>query len=157
MHISTYAASTHSPAQAVWKLWSNPQNWPLWDPALEKVELGGPFRQHVKGTLFYKDGRQVPFEVVSCHMLESFVVSIPYLRNTQLVIKRTLTQDGDLWAFEQETHLQGSKFDLLFLRGKKAELLEASGVQMSRMFEMLEQGLKAEGGSLPSGRTQQGF
>lgn len=157
MHISTYAASTHSSAQAVWQLWSNPQHWPLWDPAVERLEFSGPFRQHVKGTLTYKDGRQVTLEVVSCHMLESLVVSIPYLRNTQLIVKRTLARDGDLWAFEQETSLQGGKLDLLFLRGKKPELLEASGVQMDRMFKMLEEGLKTSDEKSAAGRTQQGF
>lgn len=154
MHISTYAATTNCTADAIWQLWANPRHWSSWDPALEKAEFSGPFRQHVKGTLFYKDGRQVPFEVVSCHMLESFVVGIPYLRGTQLVVKRTLVQEGELWGFEQDTNLQGSKFDLLLLRGKKAELLEQSGVQVQRMFQMLEEGLQAEGSSQPAGRPQ---
>ncbi|GGJ27816.1 SRPBCC family protein [Deinococcus roseus] len=157
MNISTYSATTTASAQAVWQLWTNPKHWPTWDPTLQSAELSGPFRQHVKGTLTYKDGKAVAFEVVACHMLENFVLAVPYLQGTQLLIKRSLHVQGEGVEIEQEVTLQGPALAKLMLRSKKDQLLQESGQQITRFFEMLEGINNKEKGSHEGARSRQAF
>lgn len=157
MNISTYTATTNASAQAIWQLWTNPKQWPVWDPALKSAELSGPFRQHVKGTLTYQDGKTVPFEVVACHMLENFVIAVPYLQGTQLLIKRSLKVQGDAVEIEQEVTLQGPPLAKLLLRGKKDTLVHETGVQITKFYELLEGISRQDRGTADSGATRQAF
>ncbi|GEM44478.1 hypothetical protein [Deinococcus cellulosilyticus] len=157
MNISTYTATTTASPQAIWQLWTNPKQWPVWDPALKSAELHGPFRQHVKGTFTYQDGKTVPFEVVACHMLENFVLAVPYLQGTQLLIKRSLKTHGESVEIEQEVTLQGSPLAKLMLKGKKDALVKETGVQITRFFELLEGISSQDKGRVDVAASRQAF
>lgn len=53
----TTTASSHE----VWALWSDPGTWVEWDPAVNQVELDGPFVEGQTGTMVLAGPIEVPF------------------------------------------------------------------------------------------------
>jgi hypothetical protein len=40
-----YAVETSAPRAAIWRLWTDVQNWGSWNDDIEKIELRGPFAE----------------------------------------------------------------------------------------------------------------
>lgn len=52
---------TTASAYEVWALWSDPGTWVEWDPAVNRVELDGPFVEGQTGTMVLTGPIEVPF------------------------------------------------------------------------------------------------
>lgn len=138
MHICTYEAQTQASKEALWQLWTQTKHWPTWDTDLASAELSGPFRQGVTGTLTYKDGTSRTFTVIKCEMLESLVLSIPFVKGVDLIVKRDLKQKGAELHFQQELAFTGAPFAKMMQKGKKEPITRATLKQMEVLIQLLE-------------------
>ncbi|GGJ42715.1 hypothetical protein [Deinococcus roseus] len=138
MQICTFKAQTTNTVQNLWQLWTNVKNWSNWDGELQEVQLTGPFKQGCTGTLVYRDGTHKTFTVIKLQVLESMVISIPYARGTELLIKRDMRQEGPEVHFEQDVTLSGTFITKMMMGSHKEPLRQVAGQQMQRMLELLE-------------------
>ncbi|MCW2795318.1 SRPBCC family protein [Nocardioides sp.] len=53
--------TTSATSADIWELWSDPGTWVEWDPAVNLVELDGPFVEGQTGTMVLTGPIEVPF------------------------------------------------------------------------------------------------
>ena len=56
-----HTVMTIASAHDVWVVWSDPGTWVEWDPAVNQVELDGPFVEGQTGTMVLTGPIEVPF------------------------------------------------------------------------------------------------
>ena len=56
----------------VWKLYSDVNNWNIWDNEVENSELFGEFKKGTKGILKPVGGPKTKFEMTECEINKSF-------------------------------------------------------------------------------------
>jgi hypothetical protein len=60
----TETATTSAGPDAVWALWGDPATWSDWDPAVQAVQLDGPFEAGTTGTVVLAGGIETPVALV---------------------------------------------------------------------------------------------
>ena len=68
-----HSTETAAGAEAVWKLWSDVSTWPLWDGAVEQVDLEGPFATGTEGLMKLRGRDAVPFRLSQVEPGRTFV------------------------------------------------------------------------------------
>lgn len=71
--------SVKASKEAVWRMWTNVQNWPLYDTSLESVEFDGEVAPGKRGVMIGKNGMRIPFEIVEFKEGEQMVVQVDKL------------------------------------------------------------------------------
>lgn len=56
----------------VWKIWSDPKTWPMWDTELKWVTLNGPFIKGTKGKMKPVSGPEIAFELINVEQNKMF-------------------------------------------------------------------------------------
>ena len=74
-----------------------------------------------------------------------------------MLIKRSLKVQGDTVEIEQEVTLQGPPLAKLMLRGRKDALVQETGVQITKFYELLEGISSQDRGKADAGATRQAF
>ena len=54
--------TTADPA-AIWRLWSDPETWSVWDPSVVGIALDGPFAEGTSGTMTLAGPIDVPVQL----------------------------------------------------------------------------------------------
>ena len=138
MDICTFKASTQTTPEALWQLWTQVKHWPSWDLDLQSAAMHGTFKQGATGTLIQMDGTERTFSVIKVQMLESLVISVPYLHSTALLIRRDMQREGPMLHFEQDVSLSGAFLTKMLLRGHKDALKMTAAAQMQGVLNLLE-------------------
>ncbi len=58
----THTVRTEAPAEAIWRLWTDPATWPAWDTELESARLDGDIGLGAEGVLV-SGGRETRFAI----------------------------------------------------------------------------------------------
>lgn len=72
MWMTEASATTVAKPEAVWRLWSNVDNWSVWDPGLACSRLDGEFVAGARGALKPAGGPKVSFTLTSVRPGVSF-------------------------------------------------------------------------------------
>lgn len=82
--------TTASPA-TVWKVWSDVNHWPQWNPDMNESQLNGPLKLGATGMINTKSGGK--HDVVVTHYEEgrSFELESTALPGTKMAIRATVT------------------------------------------------------------------
>lgn len=85
----SHVNQTRAPANAVWRLWTDPSTWQDWDLGLKLASLDGPFEPGAVGTLTPKSGPESAFRITALEAGRfcAFVIALPLAR---LEITRTI-------------------------------------------------------------------
>ena len=66
------ALDTSAAPEAVWRIWSQPEGWPEWNPDIESLKLDGPLAAGVTGRMRTKRGGEHPIRFESVDAGRSF-------------------------------------------------------------------------------------
>jgi hypothetical protein len=81
--------------EQIWKLWSDVQNWNVWDKDVEFSELFGNFETGTKGIMKPIGGPKTRFVMTECENLQSFTDrSLLPLCKMDFIHKMTETKNG---------------------------------------------------------------
>lgn len=90
----------------IWDMYSNVDNWRLWDGGVKSVQLSGNFCVGTNGLMEMVDGSTLPFTIIECikersftteSKLDSIVVTFGHLlekENGEIMITHTVTIEG---------------------------------------------------------------
>jgi hypothetical protein len=94
----------------VWLLWSDPGTWVEWDPAVNEVELDGPFVEGQTGTMVLTGPIEVPFTL---EVVEEGARFLDQLTMGDLVIRidHVVTEAGDGAEITVRTTIEGPGAD----------------------------------------------
>ncbi|MEM6452363.1 MAG: polyketide cyclase [Cyanobacteria bacterium P01_D01_bin.105] len=115
---------TTASAEAIWALWSNVEQWPVWDFELQRAWLEGPFEKGAVGYFEPKQGAKSRFvisQLTSHDQAEqqsyTFTVQLPLC---QLHMRHYFGDSAELRTFTHEVSFQGSSAFLFnWLVGKR--------------------------------------
>ncbi|MGD1903379.1 MAG: polyketide cyclase [Geitlerinemataceae cyanobacterium] len=115
---------TTASANAIWALWSNVEQWPVWDFELQRAWLEGPFEKDTVGYFEPKQGAKSRFvisQLTSHDQAEqqsyTFTVQLPLC---QLHMRHYFVGLAESLTFTHEVSFQGnSAFLLNWLIGKR--------------------------------------
>lgn len=138
MQINTIAATTNAPVEAVWQLWTNPRYWSRWDPDIAQAEMKGAFKQGATGTITHHDGTTSTFQVMSCEIHRSYVMSVQVSKGVELLIKRECQPEGDFLKMQQELTLIASPFTKLLFAARKDAMQKNALKAMDNMWNLLQ-------------------
>lgn len=68
----TCTRDTSASPETLWRIWSQPESWPEWNPDVEEVKLNGPFAAGTSGTMRTKRGGSHPIRLESIEHGKSF-------------------------------------------------------------------------------------
>lgn len=109
-------------AEAVWKVWTDVEDWPAWDEGVEAARIDGPFAAGTAGELTPRGGGPLAFTIVDARPCEGFAdeTTIP----------------GAVLRFEHEVVFEGegrvAVTHRVMIEGPEAEKVAAA---MGPMFE----------------------
>jgi len=63
---------THAAAENIWKLWSDPASWHMWDSEVKFASIAGGFIQGAKGVMQPASGPRTAFELIHVDVNKSF-------------------------------------------------------------------------------------
>jgi len=63
---------TQAKAESIWKYWSQPDTWNVWDSDVKSVFIDGDFVQDVKGVMIPASGHKVVFRLSQVEINNSF-------------------------------------------------------------------------------------
>jgi uncharacterized protein YndB with AHSA1/START domain len=73
MWSTEHGAETAAAPEAVWRVWSDVEGWPEWNPDLERAELSGPFAAGSMITMHQQGGDQIQLRIAEAVEPERFV------------------------------------------------------------------------------------
>ena len=59
-----YSVKTKAKKEAIWKLWTDVENWKEWDKSVKWSNINGDFKIGTKGKLKPKEGPVTNFELI---------------------------------------------------------------------------------------------
>jgi uncharacterized protein YndB with AHSA1/START domain len=83
-----------SPA-AVWRVWSDVNQWPQWNPDMNESRLNGPLKLGATGMINTKSGGKHDVVVTHYEDGRSFELESTALPGTKMAIRATVTPSGD--------------------------------------------------------------
>ncbi len=85
---------TSAPADKVWKVWSDVDSWPQWNPDMKASRLDGPMKLGMTGNIDTRSGGK--HDVVVTHYEEgrSFELESTALPGTKMGIRATIALSG---------------------------------------------------------------
>jgi hypothetical protein len=88
------AQETSAPPEKVWRVWSDVDHWPEWNPDMKASRLDGPMKLGTTGNIDTRSGGK--HDVVVTHFLEghSFELESTALPGTRMAIRATITPNG---------------------------------------------------------------
>lgn len=86
--------TTASPAE-IWRVWSDLNHWPQWNPDMNESRLDGPLKRGATGMINTKSGGR--HDVVVTHYEEgrSFELESTALPGTKMAIRATIAASGN--------------------------------------------------------------
>jgi uncharacterized protein YndB with AHSA1/START domain len=83
-----------SPA-AVWRVWSDVNQWPQWNPDMNESRLDGPLKLGATGMINTKSGGKHDVVVTHYEDGRSFELESTALPGTKMAIRATISPSGD--------------------------------------------------------------
>lgn len=83
-----------SPA-VVWRVWSDVNQWPQWNPDMNESRLDGPLKLGATGMINTKSGGKHDVVVTQYEDGRSFELESTALPGTKMAIRATITPSGD--------------------------------------------------------------
>ena len=85
---------TSAPADKVWRVWSDVNSWPQWNPDMKASRLDGPMKLGMTGNIDTRSGGK--HDVVVTHYEEgrSFELESTALPGTKMGIRATISPSG---------------------------------------------------------------
>jgi len=85
---------TTAPPATVWRVWSDVNRWPEWNPDMKESRLDGPLKLGATGMINTKSGGK--HDVVVTHFQDgrSFELESTALPGTKMAIRATITPSG---------------------------------------------------------------
>jgi uncharacterized protein YndB with AHSA1/START domain len=85
---------TSAPPEKVWRVWSDVDHWPEWNPDMKASRLDGPMRLGTTGNIDTRSGGK--HDVVVTHYEEgrSFELESTALPGTKMAIRATIAPSG---------------------------------------------------------------
>lgn len=129
---------TAAAPDAVWRIWSQPESWPEWNPDVEMVKLDGPFGPGATGTMRTKRGGTHPIRFESVDEGRWFQLATAAMPGTMFHFRCAITPSGGGSRISQSITMSGP------LGGLFSAMM---GKKIAQSFEPILRGLKhkAEG------------
>ena len=85
---------TKAPADRVWRVWSDVNRWPEWNPDMKESRLDGPLKLGATGMINTRSGGK--HDVVVTHYAEgrSFELESTAMPGTKMAIRATIAPSG---------------------------------------------------------------
>src|SRR5262245_2413581 len=106
MHICTHTVETTASCEAIWKLWSDVENWKTWDHAIEYSSINGPFATGATGVLKPKGGPLVHTTLTEVVPMSHFVDEAK-LFLARIRVVHSLKQSGGKTSVTHHIEMQG--------------------------------------------------
>ena len=97
---------TEASEEAIWNLWTNVDDWHLWDIGLKKAEMRDSFKLSSIGIITSLEGRRSKFKVVEYVEGESYTFKTK-LPLGSLFVKRFLNKEDGKTFFTHEVWFSG--------------------------------------------------
>jgi len=85
---------TAAPADRVWRVWSDVNTWPEWNPDMKASHIDGPLKLGATGNIDTRSGGKHDVVVTQFEDGRSFELESTALPGTKMAIKATITPRG---------------------------------------------------------------
>src|SRR5215467_12468184 len=85
---------TSAPADNVWKVWSDVNSWPQWNPDMKASHLDGPMKLGMTGNIDTRSGGKHDVVVTHYEDGRSFELESTALPGTKMGIRATIAPNG---------------------------------------------------------------
>jgi len=86
---------TAASAATVWRIWSDVNHWPEWNPDMNESRLDGPLKLGATGMINTKSGGKHDVVVTQYEEGRSFELESTALPGTKMAIRATITPNGN--------------------------------------------------------------
>jgi hypothetical protein len=97
---------TKASRQTIWKIWTDVDNWAIWDTELKESKLETEFKLGAKGSLIPKKGLKAAFEITELKDGESYAFTTK-LPLAELKVRRFFSEKTDKTEFVHEVSFAG--------------------------------------------------
>lgn len=101
-----HSMPTTAAPEAIWKVWTDVENWGQWDSGLKSATLEGEFKLNAKGVITSLEGRKSKFTVVQYEPGKSYTIKTK-LPLGGLYVKRYLSEKNGQTTFTHEVWFKG--------------------------------------------------
>ncbi len=115
---------TSANPDAVWRIWSDPSTWPVWNPNMQGVDLNGPFAAGATGRMTTRNGGTHDITLTSVDPPRSFeLLATAPLPGVRLSFRCDVAPSGAGSRIGQSVTMQGPSAWLFspMMGGKIAE------------------------------------
>lgn len=140
---------TRASAEAIWRIWSDPQTWQEWNPNVERMDMNGPFANGTTGVMHTPAGQHHPIQLANIQPGRSFDLETAVLPLTRFTFHCEVVPNSNGSTISQSIGMSGP---LAFFFGPMA------GERIAASFEDLLKGLadKAEAAGASSSSAPAG-
>ena len=85
---------TSAPPDRVWRVWSDVNSWPEWNPDMKASRLDGPLKLGATGNIDTRSGGKHDVVVTQFEQGRSFELESTALPGTKMAIRATITPSG---------------------------------------------------------------
>lgn len=136
MLIIKHTIETQASPGAVWKIWTDVENWNSWDHGIEFSTIEGPFAVGAKGTLKPKGGPLVHMVLTHVEQQKAFVDE-SRLFLAQIIVSHDIRERNGITLVTHQIEMKGPlAFLFAFLIGRKMK--KNLPQEMRRMIAMAE-------------------
>jgi hypothetical protein len=97
---------TKASREIIWKIWTDVENWAIWDTELKESKLETEFKLGAKGSLIPKKGLKAAFEITELKDGESYAFTTK-LPLAELKVRRFFSEKKDKTEFVHEVSFSG--------------------------------------------------
>src|SRR5215472_17753369 len=99
---------TAAPADMVWKVWSDVNTWPEWNPDMKASHIDGPLKLGATGNIDTRSGGKHDVVVTQFEDGRSFELESTALPGTKMAIRATVAPNGTGSRVTQEFEARGA-------------------------------------------------
>ena len=88
------ALETKAPADRVWRVWSDVNRWPEWNPDMKESRLDGPLKLGATGMINTRSGGKHDVVVTQYQEGRSFELESTAMPGTKMAIRATIAASG---------------------------------------------------------------
>ncbi len=89
----SYTLQTTANKETFWRIWTDVNNWHIWDTPLRAAKLEGTFQQGSQGNVVTTQGQRSSFTITECKSMQSYAFTT-HLPGAKLNVRRYFSGDS---------------------------------------------------------------